>query len=96
MMNMYIIIQKYIRAKKAEGIRLSHMGLVIAAFVRTVAEFPQLNRFVMNGNVYARNELAVGMVVLKTGQMVDETFSKMYFLPEDDIFTVQKIIDEFL
>ena len=87
-------MQKYIRAKKAEGIRLSHMGLVIAAFVRTVAEFPQLNRFVMNGNVYARNELAVGMVVLKTGQMVDETFSKMYFLPEDDIFTVQKIIDE--
>ncbi|MBQ8815243.1 MAG: hypothetical protein IJZ85_12205 [Lachnospiraceae bacterium] len=89
-------MQKYIRAKKAEGIRLSHMGLVIAAYVRTLAEFPQLNRFVMNGNIYARNEIAVGMVVLKTGQMIDETFSKMYFLPEDDIFTVQKIIDEFL
>lgn len=89
-------MQKYIRAKKAEGIRLSHMGLLIAAYVRTVAEYPQLNRFVMNGKIYARNELAVGMVVLKTGQMVDETFSKMYFLPEDDIFTVQKIIDEFL
>ena len=89
-------MQKYIRAKKAEGIRLSHMGLLIAAYVRTVAEYPQSNRFVMNGKIYARNELALGMVVLKTGQMVDETFSKMYFLPEDDIFTVQKIIDEFL
>ena len=89
-------MRKYMRAKKAEGIRLSHMGLVIAAYVRTLAEYPELNRFVVNGKIYSRNEIAVSMVVLKTGQMIQETMSKMHFLPEDDIFTVQAIIDEYL
>lgn len=89
-------MQKYMRAKKEEGIRLSHMGLIIAAYVRTLAEFPELNRFVVNRRIYSRNEIAVSMVVLKVGQMIEETMSKMYFLPEDDVLTVQKIIDEYI
>lgn len=89
-------MQKYMRAKKEEGIRLSHMGLIIAAYVRTLAEFPELNRFVVNRRIYSRNEIAVSMVVLKVGQMIEETMSKMYFLPEDDVFTVQRIIDEYI
>lgn len=89
-------MQKYMRAKKEEGIRLSHMGLIIAAYVRTLAEFPELNRFVVNRRIYSRNEIAVSMVVLKVGQMIEETMSKMYFLPEDDVFTVQKVIDEYI
>lgn len=89
-------MQKYMREKREEGIRLSHLGLVIAAYVRTIAEYPELNRFVVNRRIYARNEIAVSMVVLKVGQMVEETFSKMYFMPEDDIFTVQKIIDDYI
>ena len=61
-------IQKYINEKRKQGIRLSHMAVFLAAFAQTVAEFPQLNRFVVNSNIYARNELAVGMVVLKSGE----------------------------
>lgn len=89
-------LKDYIQVKKAEGIRLSHLGLVIAAYVRTLAEYPELNRFLVNRKIYARNEIAVSMVVLKGGTMDNETMSKMYFLPEDDVFTVQKIIDSYI
>ena len=89
-------IEKYIRQKREEGYKLSHMGIVIAAYVRTVAEYPLLNRFIMNKKIYARNEIAVGMVVLKASDNDSETMSKMYFEPEDDVITVQKKIDDFV
>ena len=67
----------------------------MAAYIRTVAEYPELNRFVVNKRIYARNELAVGMVVLKPGE-TDGTMNKIYFELEDDVFTVQKRIDEYV
>lgn len=82
-------MQDYINSKRNENIIISHLALILAAYVRTVAEFPALNRFIVNKKVYARNELAVGMVVLKP-ECEDGTMNKIYFEPEDDIFTVQK------
>lgn len=89
-------IQKYINEKRKHGIRLSHMAVFLAAFAQTVAEFPQLNRFVVNSNIYARNELAVGMVVLKSGETSDGTMSKMYFKPDNTVFEVNDIINEYV
>lgn len=89
-------IQKYINEKRKQGIRLSHMAVLLAAFAQTVAEFPQLNRFVVNSNIYARNELAVGMVVLKSGETSDGTMSKMYFKPDNTVFEVNDIINEYV
>ncbi len=86
-------MQEYIREKRSQGISISHLALVMAAYVRTVAEFPLLNRFIANKNIYARNELAVGMVVLKPGTE-EGTMNKVFFDHEDDIFAVnQKLID---
>lgn len=89
-------IQKYINDKRKQGIRLRHMAVFLAAFAQTVAEFPQLNRFVVNSNIYARNELAVGMVVLKSGETSDGTMSKMYFKPDNTVFEVNDIINEYV
>lgn len=89
-------IQKYINEKRKQGIRLSHMAVFLAAFAQTVAEFPQLNRFVVNSNIYARNELAVGMVVLKSGETSDGTMSKMYFKLDNTVFEVNDIINEYV
>ena len=88
-------IQNYLGAKRKEGKSISHLALVIAAYVRTVAEFPALNRFIVNKKIYARNELAIGMVVLKPGE-TDGTMNKMYFDPEDDIFTVNEKINTYI
>ncbi len=89
-------IRKYLNEKKKEGVYLSHMGVFISAYLRTLAEFPHLNRFIVNKQIYSRNEISVGMVVLKAGDINQETMSKMYFEPGDTIFDVQKKIDEYI
>ena len=56
----------YIKAKEAEGIKLGYMHICIAAIVRLIALRPQLNRFVMNGKIYARPKIWVSFVVHPT------------------------------
>ena len=88
-------IRKYIRKKKDEGYTFSHLAVVIAAFIRTVAEYPFLNRFVVNKRLYARNEVAIGMVVLKPGE-TEGTMNKMYFKPDMTIYQIQEVLDEYI
>ena len=38
-------ISEYLKEKRKEGINISHMAVILAAYVRVVAEFPELNRF---------------------------------------------------
>ncbi len=89
-------IEKYIRQKKKEGVSLSHMAVIMAAFNRTLCEYPALNRFVVNKRIYARNEIAIGMVVLKTGATGAETMNKIYLQPEDTILDVNRRINEYV
>ena len=56
----------YIKEKAAEGIRIGYMDIIIAAIVRLMALRPQLNRFVMNGRIYARPKIWVSFVVHPT------------------------------
>lgn len=53
----------YIKEKEAEGIKLGYMHILIAGVVRILALKPRLNRFVMNGKVYARPKIWVSFVV---------------------------------
>ena len=92
----YDPIQEYLNKKRGEGVSLSHLGVIIAAYLRTAAEFPLLNRFIMNCKPYARNEFCVAMVVLKSGQMDNGTMSKMYFNMTDTIFDVNDTINKYV
>lgn len=92
----YEPMQNYINKKRKEGVAVSHMAVLIAAYLRTCAQYPALNRFVMNKKVYARNHYAVSMVVLTPGTDGEETMSKMYFEPTDTIFDVNNKINEFV
>jgi pyruvate/2-oxoglutarate dehydrogenase complex dihydrolipoamide acyltransferase (E2) component len=88
-------LQKYINAKRNEGVAISHLALIIAAYVRIVGEFPYLNRFIVNSNIFARRELAVSMVVLKNDS--DEgTMSKIKCDPSDTIFEINDRINEYV
>lgn len=89
-------IQKYINKKRKEGINISHMALIIAAYVKTMSQFPELNRFVVNKRVYQRNEISVGMVVLQSLESHEGTMSKMYFKENDDIFKVNDTINKYV
>lgn len=88
-------MQKYLNEKRKEGIPMSHMALVLAAYSRVVGEFPLLNRFVVNRKIYMRKELSVTMVVLKSGS--DEgTTSKIKLDPNDTVFETNKKITEYI
>lgn len=87
-------MHNYINEKRKEGVSISHIALFLAAYVRTMAEFPKLNRFVVARKIYDRNEICVGMVVMKPGED-GNTMSKLYFEPTDTVFDIQNKIDAY-
>ena len=92
-------IDAYLRQKKREGHTMSHMAVIMAAYQRMIAEYPAINRFIVNKRAYARNEIAIGMVVLQgshTDKANDGTMSKIYLQPDDTIFDVNRRIEEYL
>lgn len=89
-------IKEYLNTKRKQGKNISHMAVVMAAFIRTMKEFPELNRFVVNKKIYQRNEIAVGMVVLQPGDSGHGTMSKMYFDENNTIFEVNDIINKYV
>lgn len=89
-------IKEYLNEKRKQGVNLSHMSVILAAYLRTLKEYPELNRFVVNKKIYQRNEIAVGMVVLKAGQVDHGTMSKMYFDENNTIFEVNDIINNYV
>ena len=85
----------YIKAKAEEGISLGYMHIVIAALVRLIALRPQLNRFCMNGKIYARPKIWVSFVVHPT--LRDEsvgTTIKLCFEGTETILEVAEKINE--
>ena len=93
-------IKAYMQEKRKEGKPVSHLAILMGGFVRLFAEFPALNRFIVNKTPYARKELAFGMVVMgaKAGEGTanEGTMSKVYFDPHDDIFEVERKIEEYI
>lgn len=75
--------EQYIAQKRAAG--MAHFGLLhvlLAAYVRTCARYPGLNRFIAAQRVYARDrEIEVNMTVKK--EMSPDTVIKLRFDPSD-------------
>ena len=89
-------IQSYINSKRKSGTPVSHMAVVIAAYLRTTCKYPAINRFIVNKKVYARNEFAVALVVLTPNDSVEDTMSKMYFKNTETIFEINKKINDYV
>lgn len=88
-------MDKYIKAKAEQGIKMSYMHILIAATVRTIALRPQLNRFIMHGKIYARPKIWVSFVVHPT--LVDgsaETTIKLCFEGTESILEIAEKINE--
>ncbi len=59
-------IDKYIRAKKDEGYRnFNFMHVIIATYVRVVAQMPALNRFIAGHKIFARNNIEIALTIKK-------------------------------
>lgn len=85
----------YINKKAEEGIKISYMNIIYAALVRIIAERPSLNRFAINGALYARNKIFVSLVIKKSltdeGQ---ETSIKLPFNGTENIFEIKEILEK--
>lgn len=88
-------IKTYIKKARIDGKPISHLAVIITAYMKMVQEFPYINRFVVNRKIFQHNEFKVAMVVLRPGSD-DSTISKIALEFGDDVFTVQKKINDFI
>lgn len=91
----YDKMHEYIVKKRAEGINLSYMTMLIAAYVRVVAKYPALNRFIVNKRIYSRNDLIVAMVIQRADG-AEGTMSKLNLERTDTIYDVHKKVEDFI
>jgi len=79
-------VERYIRQKRREG--LTDFGIthvLLAAYVRGVAKYPQLNRFISGQKVYSRGDDIQYCMVIKKEMSVDspDTSIKVHLNPRD-------------
>ena len=88
-------MDEYINKKAEEGIKISYMNIIFAALVRIIAERPSLNRFAMNGAIYARNTIQVSIAIKKNlTDEGEETNLKIPFTGKETIFEVKDALDK--
>lgn len=89
------IINSYIKDKLKEGHRFSYLHIFVASFVKTIAQRPQLNRFVMNNKLYARKGIWISMAIKRRlRDDGEETTVKFSFTGKEDIFEIAEIINK--
>lgn len=90
-------LERYVRRKRKEGMTgLSITHVVLAAYVRTVAKYPALNRFIAGQRIYSRGEdVAVCMTVKKelTAESPDSLI-KVHLHPSDTAADVYRKFNE--
>lgn len=87
-------LDEYIGEVRRNGVTLSAMTILIAAYVRTLAELPVMNRFVVNKQIYERNEIAIAFTILKsnTKENSEETTVKLFFTPGETLSEINRKI----
>ena len=89
-------LEKYLHKKRREGYPgLGFLHLFIAVFVRTVSQYPAINRFCSGQRIYARNNVEFIMTIKKELKTTaGETSIKIKFTPADTIDDVYHKLTE--
>lgn len=85
-------IERYLDEKHKEGYTdMTLLHVILAAYVRVVAERPGINRFIAGQRIFARKNVECVMTVKKQMSIdADETCIKVEFDPRDNIYNVYK------
>ena len=86
------ILSAYIRKQKTEhNQQITHMQIMVAAYVRAVSSNPEVNRFVMNKQLFARNNCSAAFTILKNPGDADqgEAVVKIKFDLTDTLYDVR-------
>lgn len=94
-------VDDYIREKKDQGYpNFSFMHVMLAAYVRTVAARPALNRFIRGQRVYTRDFIEIALVIKKEMTLESpDTVIKATYTPDAtaiDIYNeLERIIEDY-
>lgn len=91
-------IDHYIKEKKEKGLKITYLHFFMAAYVRIIAERPQLNRFIMNSRIYQRNNICISMTMKHSlrGDEGEDITVKFEFTGRENIFEVVETIDKLI
>lgn len=84
-----------LKERQESGVHFNYTEILIAAAVRMLYERPKANRFIVNCQIYQRNEITVSMAVKpKLTDDCDEITLKFHFTGRENIYEVKKIVDD--
>lgn len=85
-------IERYLDLKHQEGYTdMTLLHVMLAAYVKVVAERPGINRFIAGRRIYARNNVECVMTIKKELSLESpDTCIKVEFDPRDNIYNVYK------
>ena len=86
------ILSRYIRTQKREkDQQFSYMQIIVAAYVRAISANPEVNRFIMNKQLFARNNCSAAFTMLKNPNDADqgEAVVKIKFDLTDTLYDVR-------
>ena len=86
------VLLDYIRRQRLEkNEQITYMQIFVAAYVRAISRNPQVNRFIMNKQLFARNNCSCAFTILKNPQDIDkgEAVVKIKFDLTDTIYDVR-------
>ena len=77
-------IDQYIKEKKAKGMAgFNLMYILIATYVRTLSQYPGLNRFIAGQEIYARHNIEICLTIKKEMELNSpDTVIKAVFEPD--------------
>lgn len=83
-------LDRYIQEKKEQGQDLNYLYIFVAAMVRLYAQRPAMNRFVMNGRLYANEDITICMAVKKSLRDTEvDTDIKLHFTGHENITEIR-------
>jgi hypothetical protein len=84
-----------LKKRKEENMKVDYMDIIISAFVRVYSLRPKLNRFVVNGRIFKRNNIQLSFSIKKKlMDSAEETALKLTFDGTESIYEVSEKIHE--
>ena len=92
----YQSMSAYIRKNKGAEHPISFMTILIAGYIHAATKYPEMNRFIVNKQLYQRNDLVVSFTAIRTDEQgaIIEELVKLHLSPRDTIFDVARKMDE--
>lgn len=88
--------EKFLAEKKQNGYKgMSLMHIIVAAYIRTVSQYPAINRYIAGQRIYARDTIVVSLVIKREMKLESpDTVIKVEFLPTDTLIDVYNKFNE--